>query len=57
MDSTVNGGAALPKEWTRRTRFGSAADALVVKRNAITAAVATTRKNCARRTFQMSHDL
>src|SRR5438309_1306413 len=40
----VNGGAALPNEFTMRTRFGSAAVALLVKR-----IVATTRKSCARR--------
>ena len=56
MDSTVNGGAALRKGMKRRTRFGSAADALVVKRNGIAAAVATTRKNCARGAFRMSHN-
>jgi hypothetical protein len=55
IDSTVNGGAALLNEWIRRTRFGSAADALRAP-NAAAATVATTRKNCARRPFQMSHN-
>src|SRR4029077_12166147 len=56
IDSTVNGGAALLNEWTRRTRFGSAADAFPVQRMGIAKTTATTRKNCARRTFQMSHN-
>ena len=55
VDSTVKGGAALPKEWTSRTRFGSSAAAFFNPRNAI-AAIATRTENCARRTFQMSHN-
>ena len=30
VDSTVNGGVALPKEWINKTRLGSAAEALLV---------------------------
>jgi hypothetical protein len=52
----VKGGAALPHELMIRTRFGSAADVLVAKRNEITAALATRTENCARRTFQMSQN-
>src|SRR4026208_268054 len=54
-DSTVKGGAALPKEWTIRTRFGSSAAAFFNPRNAI-AAIATRTANCARPTFQMSQN-
>jgi hypothetical protein len=52
----VNGGAALLNEWTRRTRFGSAADAFPMQRNGIAEATATARKKGARRTFPMSHN-
>src|SRR6476659_9044271 len=55
VDSTVKGGAALPKELTSRTRFGSSAAAFFNPRNAI-AAIATTTENCARRTLQTSHN-
>jgi len=52
----VNGGAAPLNEWTIRTRFGSAVDALFVKRNGIPETAATTRKNGARGAFRMSHN-
>src|SRR4029077_4759434 len=55
VDSTVKGGAALPKEWTSKTRFASSAAAFFNPRNAI-AAIATRTDNCAGRTLQMSHD-
>ena len=48
------GGAALPNEWTIRTRFGSAADVLVAKRNGITAALAT-RTRIARAALSRCH--
>ncbi|MGB9473535.1 MAG: hypothetical protein WCE87_00520, partial [Candidatus Udaeobacter sp.] len=54
-DSTVNGGAALLKEWMRRTCLGSAAGALLVKNNGISAALAMGRSNCARRVFRLPH--
>ena len=52
----VSGGAAPLNEWTMRARFGSAVDALFVKRNGRPETAATTRKNGARGTFRMSHD-
>jgi hypothetical protein len=52
----VNGGAAPLNEWTIRTRFGSAVDALFVKRNGRPETALTTRKNGARGAFRMSHD-
>jgi hypothetical protein len=52
----VNGVAALPKDWTNKTRLGSAAGAFAVKISANAATFATIRRNCARRIFQMSHN-
>ena len=52
----MNGVAELPKDWTNKTRLGSAAVAFAVKMSANAAIVVTIRKNCARRDFQMSHD-
>ena len=52
----MNGGAAPLNEWTIRTRFGSAVDALFVKRNGKSETAATTRKNGARGAFRMSHN-
>ena len=61
IDSTVNGGAALPNEWTRRTRFGSAADAFPVQKNGIAETIATIRKNAraalSRCHIAVTHDL
>src|SRR4029077_10073261 len=52
----VNGVAALPKDWTNKTRLGSAAGAFAVKISANAATVATIGRNCARRIFQMSQN-
>ena len=51
----VSGGAAPLNEWTMRIRFGSAVDALFVKRNGRPETAATTRKNGARGALRMSH--
>ena len=52
----VNGVAALPKDWTSKTRLGSAAGAFAVKISANAATVATIRKNGARGAFRMAHN-
>jgi hypothetical protein len=52
----VSGGAAPLNEWTVRTRFGSAAEALFERTKGIPETAATTRKNGARGAFRMSHN-